>query len=88
MAVLNYDNKLRIYDVRGTHRRPVKDIPIKGAPRSKMTKMIVDTDSEHLIYVGNDVGEVYQLDSRKEWQATAKYKGITTSITGLSVGCG
>lgn len=43
VAVLNYDNKLRIYDVRGTHRRPVKDIAIKGAPRSKMTKMIVDT---------------------------------------------
>jgi WD40 repeat protein len=84
-AILNFDNKLRIYDVRGTHRRPVQDIPLATAPRSKMTKLTIDEKNEHYLYVGNDVGEVYQLDSRQGYKASGKFKGITTSITGLSV---
>ena len=39
MALLNSDNKLRVYDIRGTQRRPVQDIQLKAAPRSKMTKL-------------------------------------------------
>ena len=40
---------------------------------------------EHLFYAGNDVGEVYQLDSSKDWLPTGKFKGINTSITDLVV---
>ena len=41
--VLNQDNKMRVYDIRGTQKRPVSDVQIKGvAPRSKMTKMAAD----------------------------------------------
>ena len=41
--VLTYENKLRVYDIRGTQRRPVKDDEIKGvAPRSKMSKLASD----------------------------------------------
>ena len=41
--ILTYSNKMRVYDVRGTHKRPVKEMEIKGvAPRSKMAKMAAD----------------------------------------------
>ena len=73
--------------MRGTQRRPISDIEIKGvAPRSQMTKLTVDKYDENYFYVGNDLGEIFQLDSRKDVQISGKYKGITTSITGLSIG--
>ena len=38
--ILTADNQLRLYDFRGTKRRPISDVLIKGvAPRSKMTKL-------------------------------------------------
>ena len=41
--ILNQDNKMRVYDIRGTQKRPVSDVSVKGvAPRSKMTKMAVE----------------------------------------------
>ena len=87
--VLTYENKLRVYDIRGTQRRPVKDDEIKGvAPRSKMSKLASDSSNELYLYAGNDMGEILQLDTRKDCQMVGKFKGITTSISGIAVGQG
>jgi hypothetical protein len=37
------------------------------------------------LYVGNDLGEVYQLDSRKDYLPSGKYKGITSTVTDIKV---
>ncbi len=58
LAILNGNNKLRIYDIRGTHRRPVKDIELKAAPRTNMTKMALGRD-DNIIYVANSIGEIF-----------------------------
>lgn len=42
--VLTADQKLRVYDVRGTHRRPVKDIALAVTPKSSMTRMKISSD--------------------------------------------
>jgi hypothetical protein len=43
VTIMTRSNKMRIYDVRGTHKRPVKENCIKGlAPRSSMVKMVQD----------------------------------------------
>lgn len=55
LSILNYNNKLRIYDVRGTHRRPVNDIDLKAAPRTNMVKLAVDSNDQ-ICYVGNTIG--------------------------------
>lgn len=38
-AILNATNKLRIYDIRGSNRRPCSDITLKGTLKSRMTCM-------------------------------------------------
>ena len=43
MAILTSNNTLRLYDVRGTNKRPIREIQLKAAPRSKMTKLTRDT---------------------------------------------
>jgi hypothetical protein len=55
LSILNGNNQLRIYDVRGTQKRPINDIQLKMAPRSSMTKLTFG-DDENLCYVGNSVG--------------------------------
>ena len=34
------------------------------------------------------MGEVFELDGRKDWQISGKYKGITTTISGITIGNG
>lgn len=36
-------------------------------------------------FIANDIGEIFQCDSRKNLQIIGKFKGITTSITDLQV---
>jgi hypothetical protein len=44
IAILHADRKLRIYDVRGTHRRPVKDILLPTTEKAHMTRMKIADD--------------------------------------------
>ena len=55
LAILNSNNKLRIYDIRGTHKRPVNDVQLKTTPKYAMTQMVVNHD-ESKFYVANDGG--------------------------------
>ena len=80
---------MRVFDIRGTQKRPINDIVIKGvAPRSKMVKMAAQQQDDNYLYAGNDMGEVFELDGRKDWQISGKYKGITTTISGITIGNG
>ena len=55
LAILHAQNKLRIYDIRGTHRRPVNDVLLKTTHNSNLTRMVIDSD-ENMYYVANESG--------------------------------
>lgn len=38
--------------------------------------------------MSNDIGEIYKCDSRKDFKATGKYKGINSTITDLHISAG
>ncbi len=57
LAILNANNKLRIYDIRGTHKRPIKDYGIKTTSKTNLTCMKISKD-ELKYYVANEGGEV------------------------------
>lgn len=44
LAILNSSNKLRIYDIRGTHKRPVKDVILKTNHKYNLTHMAINKD--------------------------------------------
>lgn len=52
-----------------------------------MTKLAF-TECRNGCFVGNSVGEIFLLESRKNWSVCCKYKGITTSVSGLKAGWG
>lgn len=41
ISVLTADRKIRLYDTRGTNRRPAKDIVLPVTEKSLMTRMVV-----------------------------------------------
>lgn len=41
LAILNANNRIRLYDIRGTNKRPNQDHSLKTDPRSQMTRMAV-----------------------------------------------
>ena len=84
ISVLTADRKLRLYDTRGTNRRPAKDVALSVTEKCLMTRMLV-SPCENYYYVSNDIGEIFKCDSRADWKSVCKYKGVTTSITDISV---
>ena len=44
VSILTADRKLRNYDVRGTHRRPVQDIALGVTPKCSMTRMRISAN--------------------------------------------
>jgi hypothetical protein len=83
-AILNANNKLRIYDIRGSNRRPCSDIALKGTLKSRMTCMEISS-CENNYYFSNDFGEIFHCDSRKNWDIVGKYKGIATTVTDIAI---
>lgn len=85
LVVLNSTGKVRVYDIRGTNRRPYLDVQVKtDEPKSPMTRMLVSED-EGLYYLANEAGSVYVCDSRKGFSVVGKFKGITTTVTDMAI---
>ena len=38
-----------------------------------------------IYYMANDIGEIYEMDSRKNYEVIGKYKGVASSITDLKI---
>lgn len=55
LAILNANNKIRIYDIRGNNRRPSSDVSLKFTPKGVMTKLKI-SDCENYYYFANDIG--------------------------------
>lgn len=55
ISVLTADRKIRLYDTRGTNRRPAKDIALPVTEKCLMTRMLV-SPCETYYYVSNDIG--------------------------------
>lgn len=78
---------MRLYDVRGNKTKPYQDIHLKlekTYSKTFLTKMVCSSDSNYF-YLGNSVGSIYQCDFRKNLGVIGKFKGISTSITDLSI---
>lgn len=81
-------NKIRVYDVRSRRRKPITDVTlneiIKAEKTSRLTT-IAKSSCEKYLYVGNDRGSIYELDVKKNFAISHKFKGITTSIRDIKV---
>lgn len=43
------------------------------------------SDCENYFFVSNDIGEIFQLDCRKDWGPIGKFKGIATTVTDFDI---
>lgn len=49
-----------------------------------MTRMKIQ-QGDNYYFLSNDIGEIFQCDSRQEWRPVAKFKGITSSVTDFEI---
>jgi hypothetical protein len=54
-AILSSKRKIRIYDIRGTNKRPSIDIELNFTSKSNMTKMKI-SNCQNYYYFSNDIG--------------------------------
>lgn len=46
---------------------------------------MVISNNKNYYYFSNDIGEIFESDSRKDWNIVGKFKGITTTVTDMAV---
>ena len=80
LTVCTAYGKMRVYDFRLNKRRPIRDVQVDRHPLLSLRPTPAGD-----ILLGSNVGEVFRMESRKEYQLLRKYNEAHGAVTSLSV---